>query len=213
MKRLNAIILFVLGVCFTAAAQDNTHNLTLYKEFKPGIIHMKGGRELKNPLLNIFLKDAALLYKSGSATKEANMNNVIGVDFDDRKYVNIQGELAYLVDSVGPNRLYCSTLIDVEAYKTLQKNNVNISNLSLGDQISYSTIELEQQEGIQLPIINHFYYLYQGKLIKVHEREISRLLPKDKKRLYKTVISGDKFSWVDAQSLIRLLKAITEEQQ
>lgn len=209
MNRLLAIMVVLCSWAMAGWAQDNTHNLTLYKEFKPGVIHMANGRDLKNPLLNIFLKNASLLYKSGSMTKEANMNNVIGVDFDDRKYVKIENELAYLVDSVGANRLYCSTLIDVEAYKALQKNNVNISNLSLGDQISYSTIELEQQESIQLPIINHFYYLYNGKMIRVHEREISRLLPKDKKRLYKTIIGESNFSWVDADSLLKLLKAIS----
>lgn len=209
MRILFAAMLLLCSWTMKGLAQDKTHNLTLYKDFKPGVIHMANGRDLKNPLLNIFLKNASLLYKSGTITKEANMDNVIGVDFDDRKYIKIEGELAYLVDSVGANRLYCSTLIDVEAYKAMQKNNVNISNLSLGDQISYSTIELEQQEGIQLPIINHFYFLYNGKMIRVHEREISRLLPKDKRRLYKTVIGDDKFSWVDAESLLRLLKAIS----
>ena len=209
MKRI-VVALLLSCLCTGMRAQDITHNFTLYDEFKPGTIHLADGRKLKNPLLNIFLKNGALLYKSGKLTKEANMDNIVGVDFDDRKYVKIEDELAYIVDSVGENRLYCSTLIDVEAYKTLQKNNVNISNLSLGDQISYSTIELEKQDGIQMPIINHFYYLYNGKMIRVHEREIGRLLPKDKRRLYKTVISQDKFSWVKAESLMQLLKVITE---
>ena len=208
MKKIITIMLMMCsGIMLWA--QDETFNLTVYKEFKPGIIHMANGKDLANPLLNIFLKNASLLYKSGTLTKEANMDNVLGVDFKDRKYVNIENELAYIVDSVGANRLYCSTLIDIEAYKTLQKNNVNISNMSLGDQISYSTIELERQEDVQMPIINHFYYFYEGKIVKVHEREIWRLLPKEKRRLYKTIISEDRFSWVDAESLMRLLKAIS----
>ena len=208
MKRI-AITLFILCAVGLAHAQEVTRDFTVYKDFKPGIIHMANGKDLKNPLLNIFMKRSSLLYISGSYTKEANMDNIVGVDFDDRQYVKIEGELAYFVDSIGANRLYCATLIDIEAYKTLQKNNVNISNLSLGDQISYSTIDLEQRDSIQMPVIEHFYYLYEGKFVRVHEREISRLLPKEKKRLYKTIISLDDFSWIDKKSLLKLLKAIS----
>jgi hypothetical protein len=208
MKKIITIMLMMCS-CIMLWAQDETFNLTVYKEFKPGIIHMANGKDLVNPLLNIFMKQSTLLYMSGNYAKEANMDNVLGVDFDDRKYIKINGELAYLVDSIGANRLYCVTLIDIDAYKSLQKNNVNISNLSLGDQISYSTIDMENRDSIQMPVIERFYYLFDGKYIKVHEREISRLLPKEKRRLYKTIISQDGFSWIDKQSLLQLLKAIS----
>jgi hypothetical protein len=208
---MKKVILTLLATCMmgVVSAQDETRDFTVYKNFKPGVIHMANGKDLKNPLLNIFMKRSTLLYMSGPFAKEANMDNVLGVDFDDRKYLKINGELAYFVDSVGSNRLYCATLIDIEAYKSLQKNNVNISNLSLGDQISYSTIDLEHRDSIQMPVIEHFYYLYEGQFIRVHEREISRMLPKEKRRLYKTVISQDDFSWVDKDSLLKLLRMIS----
>lgn len=141
---------------------------------------------------------------------EANMEPVVAVDIDTLHFLKIDNMLAQFVDSVGENKLYCITLIDIESYKTILRNNVNISNLSLGDQISYATIDLSSQEGVQLPLIRHFYYIYNGELIRVHEREISRRLKKENKRIYKTVISLDGFSWVDASSLMTLLKAISD---
>lgn len=191
-------------------AQDNTMNLTLFKEFKPAVVQMGDGRKVKTRLANIFLKNAALLYKRGDATMEANMSPVVAVDFDSLHYEKIDNMLALLVDSVGANRLYCAVLIDMDSYVTMLKNNVNITNLSLGDQISYTTLDLTPQEGMSLPLVRHYYYLYNGELVRVHEREVSRRLPKDKKRIYKTIISLPEFTWVDDDSLMKLLRAISD---
>ena len=203
-----SLMLLGANVCF---AQDNTKDLTVYKEFKPAVIHMANGKTVKTSFGNIFLKNAALLYKQGSATMEANMDPIVSVEFGSKHYLKIDKMLAELVDTVGANKLYCATLIDLDAYKAMLRNNVNISNLSLGDQISYATIDLSPQDGVQLPLIRHFYYLYNGEIIKVHEREISRRLKdKEKKRMYKTIISMSDFTWVDTASLMKLLKAISD---
>ena len=211
MKKFLPTLVFAVFVGSTmSVAQDNTMNLTFFNEFKPAVVHMANGKKVKTSLANIFLKNAALLYKRGDTTMEANMEPVVAVDIDTLHFLKIDNMLAQFVDSVGENKLYCITLIDIESYKTILRNNVNISNLSLGDQISYATIDLSSQEGVQLPLIRHFYYIYNGELIRVHEREISRRLKKENKRIYKTVISLDGFSWVDASSLMTLLKAISD---
>ena len=197
-----------MAVCH---AQDaTTTSLTAYQSFKPAIIYMSSGKTIRNMFTNVFLKNAALLYKQGDKTMEANMETILGVDFDDRKYININGQLAAVLDTVGQNVLYAITLIDVDAYNQMLRNNVNITNLSLSDQMSYSTIDLTPQEGQELPVINIFYYLYKGKLVRVHEREISRLLSKEQKRRYKTIMSLPDFKWTDRESLVKMLKAISE---
>lgn len=118
--------------------------------------------------------------------------------------------LACEVGIVGVNKLYCVTLLDLDSYKAMLRNDVNITNLSIGDQLSYTTIDLTPTEGIALPLIRQYYYLLDGKIVRAHERELVRRLPKEKKRMYKTVISMDSFSWVDAESLLKLLEAISE---
>jgi len=187
-----------------------TEAFTVYNSFRPAVIHLTNGRDIKNPLTNVFLKNASLLFMRGSLAMEADMETIAGVDFDDHKYVKIDKMLCCLLDSVGNNRLYAATVIDFEAYNQMLRNNVNITNLSLSDQMSYSTIDLTPQEGQELPVINIFYYLYKGKLVRVHEREISRLLSKEQKRRYKTIMSLPDFKWTDRESLVKMLKAISE---
>jgi len=191
-------------------AQDETKNLTTYRDFRPAVVHMANGTTVRTSLANIFLKNASLLFMRGSVAMEADMRTIATVDFDKQHYVNIENQLALELDSVGENRLFCATVIDIDAYKAMLRNNVNISNLSLGDQISYSTVNLTPEDGMMLPLVPHYYYLYKGEIIKVHEREISRRLSKDKKRQYKTIISLPDFTWVDTESLVKLLKAISD---
>ena len=215
MKRLLAF--FVAALCLaTASAQQVTEALTIYRNFKPAIIHMTSGRDITNPLTNVFLKNASLLFMKGSQAMEANMETIAGVDFGNDKFVKIDKMLCQLLDTVGSNKLYCAKVIDVEAYNQMLRNNVNITNFSLfdastSDQLSFTSLDLNPDGDQQLPVICHFYYMYNGKIVKVHEREISRILPKDKKRIYKTIISMDGFQWTDRASLVRLLEAISAE--
>jgi len=174
------------------------------------VVHMADGRNVKARLSNIFLKNASLLFKRGDATMEANMDPIVSVDFDTLHYVKIDNMLALEVDSVGANKLYCAVLIDLDSYKAMLRNNVNISSLSLGDQISYTTIDLTPPEGMQLPLVRHYFYLYNGEIFKVHEREITRRMPKEKKRMFRTIIGMSDFSWSEDNSLMKLLKAISE---
>ena len=203
------MLLFGASVC---VAQDETKNLTLFREFKPAVVHMANGTNVKTKFANIFLKNASLLFLRGENTMEANMEPIVSVDINDQQFVKIDDMLCAVIDSVGENVLYCATTIDLVSYKTMLRNNVNISNISFGDNMSYSTVDLTPEEGMPLPLIPHFNYYYNGEMIKVHEREISRRLKKEKKRAYKTIISLPDFSWVDAESLVTLLKAISDKQ-
>jgi len=216
MKRILTSIVGALFCLTVACAQGVTEAFTVYNSFRPAVIHLTNGRDIKNPLTNVFLKNASLLFMRGSLAMEADMETIAGVDFDDHKYVKIDKMLCCLLDSVGNNRLYAATVIDFEAYNQMLRNNVNITNFSLfdtmsGDQINYTTVGEDPQEKQQMPLINHFYYLFDGKIVKVHERELSRVLPKNKKRIYKTIISMEDFQWTDKNSLMKLLEAISRD--
>jgi hypothetical protein len=73
-------------------------------------------------------------------------------------------------------------------------------------------MDINTEEDYKFPLIPKFYYYYNGEYVTVHEREILRKLPKNDKelrRMFKTIIGEDGFSWVSNESLITLLKAIT----
>ena len=213
MRTLFAVL--AVANIMTAAAEERITRATLYREFKPSVIYLTDGRKIKQNLTNVALKNSALLYPSGSYTMEANMGNIARVDFDDRQFVVVERQLATVVDSVQGNMVYRVDYLDMEAYRSRLRNNVNISNLSLGDQISTTTVDLNNEEDHKFPLVHKYYMLYGGDLFRVHEREISRRLPKDKevKRMYKTIIGQPDFSWTSDESVSRLLRAIVGAQQ
>ena len=181
IKKTILLTMFVMAA-LVCTAQQRTTQATLYKQFKPSVITLKTGRTINQSHTNVFLKNGSLVYLNGEYTMEANMETIAAVEFDDRKFININNQLAYMVDSVGSNILYRIDLLD-----------------------------LNSEDDYKLPIFSHYYFFYNGEFVKVHERDISRVLPKDKdlKRKYRTIIGMDDFSWNSDNSLMKLLKAIT----
>lgn len=209
MKTRFLFIIIIAAACCKLRAQGITSAVTVYKEFKPAMIQLADGRKLKQPLANIFLKNSSLLYKHGAETMEANLANVLSVEFDDRTYVKIDTLLAYRVDTVASNALYCAKVIDMESYRQALANNQVITNLSLGDLVSSTTIDLTDESDTKLPVIPLYYYSYNGKYVWVHERHLSRMLDKEKRRIMKSVMAQPGFSWTNEEWLLKLLKAIS----
>jgi hypothetical protein len=207
MKK-TALLLFMACLASTLMAQERTTNLTVYKNFKPSIILLKDGRVLKQPLTNIFLKNSSLLYLHGTTSMQANMDNIVSVKFDDRLYNKIDTVLAYEVDSVGDKKLYKATIIDQIAYRQQLRNNQVITNLQMGDQLSTTTMNLNGDEDYKFPLIDLFFYRINGKIVKVHERDLSRVLSKEQKRMMRTFLSMPDFSWTDEKSLMELLRKL-----
>lgn len=211
IKKTILLTMFVMAALF-GTAQKRTTQATLYKQFKPSVITLKTGRTINQPLTNVFLKNGSLVYLNGELTMEANMETIAAVEFDDRKYINIDNQLAYMVDSVGSNILYRIDLLDIVAYNQNIRNNINISNMGFeSGAITTTSMDLNSEDDYKLPVFSHFYFFYNGEFVKVHEREVSRVLPKDKdiKRKYRTIIGMDNFSWTNDKSLMQLLEAIT----
>ena len=212
-KYINLILVLVLSmVVLSTVAQKRTTMATHYRDFRPSMITFTDGRRLPQPLTNIFLKNSTLLYMKGEYAMEANMDNIVAVEFTDRNYRNINGQLGYYIDSVKNNSLYCIEIFDQDSYERNLRNNVNISSLDLSnDQIGTVTVDLNGDEDYKFPIIPKYYYRFNGEWVKVHERELwRRLKDKEKRRLFKTVVGSDNFSWVDPESLVSLLKVITD---
>lgn len=207
MKKLVLFLLLSIGV-LTASAQGTTTMVTVYQAFKPATIHLVDGRQLKVSLANIFLKNSGLLYISGHDTKEASLQNILKVEFQDRTYYRIDSVLAYQVDTVNHQPLYCAQRIDLVAWKGMIINNRQLDNISLGDMLTYSATELADQHDIHFPVINIYYFQINGKYVLAHERNLKRVLDKEKRRLMASVMSEPEFSWTSEKSLLKLLKYI-----
>lgn len=202
----------MLVVAISCLAQKRTLSATMFKEFQPSVITFTDGHTSAQPLTNVFLKNSSLLYLKGEYTMEANMDNIAAVDFPGgRSFVAINKQLAYKVDSVGKNVLLCIELFDKDGYERNLKNNVNITNLDLGEQISTTTVDLNNEEDFKLPVFRHYYLYYNGEYVRVHERDLGRKLSKDKLTMMKRIMALPDFSWQSEESLKQLLKAISAE--
>lgn len=209
MKRISLIFIIIAAAVLTAAGQVTTTKLTVYKDFQPSYIQLKDGRIIKQNLTNIFLKNSSLLYMQGANAMEANMDNIVSVKFDDKLYMKIDTVLAYVVDSIGQDILYCATVIDMEAYQRQVKNNVWITNIGTGNgALTTSTMDINTDEDYKFPLIDLFYYRINGQFVKCHERNLQYILNKEKKRIVRTFVTMDDFSWTDKDSLMKLLKAL-----
>ncbi|MBR1447439.1 MAG: hypothetical protein IJ588_01670 [Prevotella sp.] len=208
--RLTAIVMLLLATT-SSIAQQKTTMAMLYRQFKPAVITLTDGRVITNPLTNVFLKNSSLLYLHNTYTMEAKMETISKVEFEDQKFVVINNQLASIVDTIGSNVLFRIDYLDMDAYKAQLKNNIQITNLTLSDFVNTDAVDLNNEEDYKFPLVHKYYMLYNGEMIQVHEREIWRKLPKDKdiRRQYKTIISLPDFTWVDDESIIKLLKAIS----
>ena len=195
------------------AAQEVTPKLTVFPEFRPATAYMADGKKLEIPMANIFLKNSSLLYISGELTKEADTKNLLRVDFKDRTYIRIDSVLAYEVDSVGANALFCAKVLDLKAYKQLLANNSNITNLDLNDlanmnMLQYTAIDINDVSDIHFPVIPLYYYRLDNQFVLVHERHLKRVLDKEKRRRMESVMNLPDFSWTDEKSLLKILEVI-----
>ena len=203
----------LLMAAFKVAAQEVTPQLTAFPEFRPATVYMADGKKMDIPMANIFLKNSSLLYLSGELTKEANTKNLLRVDFKDRSYIRIDSVLAYQVDSVGPNALFCAKVLDIKAYKQTLMNNSNITNLNLNDlltmnMIQYSTIDIQDTKDIHFPVIPLYYYRLGDKFVLVHERNLKRAFDKEDRRRMESVMNLPGFSWTDEKFLLKILEVI-----
>ena len=210
MKHLLLTTILLLAT-LTGVAQQITPSLTVYPEFRPATILLTNGSKLKVPLANIFLKNSSLLYMTDDVVKEAELKNVLQVQFDDCTYLRIDSLLAYQVDSVGRNALYCAKVIDIKSYKQTIANSANITNLDLSNitnMLSFSTIDAIGKEGVEFPVIPLYYFRLDNQFVRVHERNLKRVLSKEKQRIMESVMSLPDFSWTDEPSLMKMLEML-----
>ena len=192
-------------------AQRKTLMATMYQQNKTATVTLVDGRKIKAPDSNVFLKNASLLYFQGGQAKEARMDIISTVEFDDRKFVNIENRLAYFVDSINGNSLYCVDLIDMDAFERALKNNVNYTFIDITtERMESFTNNLNTEDDFIFPLSSTYYFILDGKIVKAHDRDLYRALNKERYRMMKTAISDPTFSWTDPKSLMRLLELISK---
>ncbi len=201
-------VLMVMGI--HAQDQKKTIVPTMFQKNSTAMVHMKDGRTIKTPNANIFLKDASLLYYQGTKAKQARMDLISRVDIEEKVFINIENRLAYFVDSIKGNSLYCIETIDLDAFDRNLRNNVNYTHIDFNtDHLDSFTNDMNTEEDYVYPVVSEYYFMLDGKIVKAHDRELYRVLKKERYRLMKTAMSDPNFSWTSKESLMKMLDLIS----
>lgn len=209
---LTIILLAIHGINgFAQNFAGDSKTIMIYKEFQPASIELNNGNVIKEKHANVFLKNGKLLYKGKNNTiMQANMRNIKSVCFADREYIRIDTLLAYVIDSIGRNKLLCATLIDVDSYKSQLTNSQLVTKFDLSESFVNVTSldDIPNKEDRSYPLVNYFFFEINDKIIRVHERDIYRVLPKNKHRIFKTMINSPQFDFGNQECLKRILREL-----
>jgi len=214
-KMMTSRFVAVFAALLTVAplsAQKKTELATMFRQNQTATVTLSDGRTIKAPNANVFLKNGALLYFQGSAAKEARMDIISKVEFKGKHFINIDNQLACLVDTVRGNSLYCVELIDMDAYERNLRNNVNFSHIefSSSDQLNAYTNDMNTEEDHVYPLYRQYYFMLDGKIVKAHDRDLWVTLDKQQYRMLKTMINTPDFDWTDSACLMKLLYLISK---
>lgn len=183
-----------------------TSRTTLYETYQPARITLSSGKVIMQKEANVFLKNARLLFKNGRHDMMANMAQIQSVEFADKFYVRMDTMLAEILDTVGHNRILCTTTIDLVAYNNQKINDRVISDFQIGtDQVSATSIDTSPLNELY-PLVKEYYFEIDGKIVKLHERTLRRMLPKEKRSRFDFYLQLPGFGWNDAASLRKVLE-------
>ncbi len=201
---------------FALMAQDfagYTNRTTVYETFQPARVTLTTGSVNFQREANVFLKNGKLLFKKGSTNMEADMRQIASVEFSDKFYVCVDEMLATVVDTVGDNRILCTTTIDLVAYENQKVNDRMVSNVTLGgnyvDAASAGVIDSDYL----YPLVNKYFFEVDGKIFEAHERVIKRLLPKDKRSRFDFLMKTADFTLADRKCLVQVLELFNKKKK
>lgn len=207
---LASLFFFALMAQDFAGYSDRT---TVYETFQPARVTLTTGSVNFQREANVFLKNGKLLFKKGSTNMEADMRQIASVEFSDKFYVCVDEMLATIVDTVGDNRILCTTTIDLVAYENQKVNDRMVSNVTLGgnyvDAASAGVIDSDYL----YPLVNKYFFEVDGKIIEAHERVIKRLLPKDKRSRFDFLMKTADFTLADRKCLVQVLELFNKKKK
>ena len=210
MKKICHTIFLIMMLVNASALHAQTipntaTRTTVFEKFVPAIITLSNGKTLKQKSANIFLKNSSLVYKHGMLNMEADIEQIKSVQFANSLYVRVDTCLALVIDSIGNKRLLCASFIDENAYRNQLLNERQITNFELGEHVNVTSTDISSDKSKEYPLNNVFFFDVNGKVVKVHERNIKRLTINRNRRLYKITIQSAGFSWDNPESLMKLL--------
>ena len=214
MKKL---IIILLGLVMSSPVlaqqqqiQKRSKSTFLFPTFVDAKVNQPFGRYTKGKV-NVRLRDAALCFVENDTIKEAIVKNILGFQTDSLRFMKVGTQMGRLVASENYNFLVCVTTIDANRYGKEITDLNTLQNMAGGTDgpfnidTQYAVDELEENVSDGYPLKDTYYFIVKGQPVPAIESKVKKFINPDKKKLFKTVVEGDFWSWKDEESLIKIL--------
>lgn len=190
-----------------------THRVLVFPEFRDARITFSFLRKGK-ARANIFYKDASLIYLQDTVKMQADLSNVLRVDFGDSvSYQTVGKQMGRVVAEKGRNSLVCVTTVDMSEYNTDAEKGKNLPFFELPDFNVFLETEGDFSDDAKqgYPLKDTYYFISMGDPFPATEREFKKHLAAEKKNDFKELMKDRFWSWNDARSLAKLLDYLPQK--
>jgi len=206
----------MLPLAFQAIAQQQVEQLRsmtpfVYPEFRNAKVLQTFGRSV-TAKVNIFLKNAALLFMDGDTVKQAYTKNIIGVEFDSVKYLKVDSVMGEVLASRKYNHLVRVTTIDMERLKAETQGGDNLPFLEIGGNLTTNFFEIDGQMFAEkgYPLKDKYYFLVKGVVVPANESKFKSHVRPEMRAAFKNLMNERFWSWNDAASLKQLMEYLPD---
>ena len=225
MRRL-LLILTLLPLISMSSAQKyepSTRWPYVYQDFTAGTIYFDNNTKSASSL-NIHLLGNVLHYVSPDGRIfESTDKGIIRVEIGNDAYIYSDHKLVKIVSAKGNNLLVMLTKADFDAMRSggsgaygssLQSSAArDLSSLDLGglNQPELGKLLLEKQDGREIPIVNSYFYIIDGKQIDATRKGVESFLTSDKTDSFNKFLKEKKVKWKKEDGLTQVLEFLSEQ--
>ncbi len=194
-----------------AQAQQNqiarrSKSIFVLPEFERAEIRQSFGRKAYDTV-NIYLKDASLVYRKKGKVMRAYVKNIYGVKFNDSlNYVRVDSAFARIVAQKGYNQLLCKTTVDMAQYREEETGGKGLDFFEVEGFDYFSELNQDVRDSDKgIPLKDTYYFSVKGMVIAANETEFKKVIGKDQQQTFKVLMANRFWSWRDPKCLTQLL--------
>ncbi len=157
---------------------------------------------------NILLKKSTLCYLENDTVMEANVANILGVDFNDTlRYRKVDGgAMGRVIAEKNWRTLVVVTTIDMDRYRAETVGGDNLPFFEISELNVFLEIDGDSREDSKgYPLEQRYYFIIDGVPVRATEKNIKPRVKPEMKDAFKRLMNDKYWSWNDANSLISIL--------
>lgn len=219
MKRILfiSIALFVATGALLAQYYPTTVWPYVNNNFSNANIYLKSGEKLEY-FSNIHLQGSVLHYVKNNNVMEAAMSDILLVEIDSKKYMNINNSL---MEIICENKDGFVAMLVKPDYTRLNEtggaygsssNTTSTKALTslegIGSITNHMLQQADKENGKEIPLLKEYYIVSKGNVYPGKKKLFEKMLPDDKLSSFKKFVKERKIKWTEPADLLKLVDFI-----